>query len=550
MRAGTLARNAARGAANATSDLLMRWGRRGPGDNSNASDSTGSSANEQQPFASAAARLGLTTPSAAATTAAAAAAAAAAADVSGTNNSSRPLPADLFGGLASGLSPDAAAAALAAGANAAANATAAALPQVPPSSRDFFDRLRSNSSTRRRRRGVGNGSNSSMSVSAAAALRSNSTNAASGGDNDEDNNPFAAAADALSDAAPPPPLVGASTTPAAPGQLPHLAFAGSGALFLFYAGVSEGLVEKGLFQPGISRTSAISGGALVATLVSSGMNPRKILEYYEDSTIVCNMTLPERWSAPPNTPVQAVSSLRSASKDCLRTAVWPGDSVANAVLRYVTPESIANISRTTQIWGTEISPYLYYAQRSAPLGPYRDVDDLALKIKASCGKFFFFFFFRSHVLGKNALTFFFKNLDTNPLLSLAAIPCFTTPYTYLEVDGRPYVDGGCEFVCFLIVFSFFSLSPYFFLISHRDLDSRPFRKSPQKRKSINIVVSASTNQLCVNATADSPCVTVSGAFFVLFHFLSRFRFVSSLSRAPCSFLFLSFPFLSFPFLSF
>ena len=173
MRAGTLARNAARGAANATSDLLMRWGRRGPGDNSNASDSTGSIANEQQPFASAAARLGLTTPSAAAaaTTAAAAAAAAAAADVSGTNNSSRPLPADLFGGLASGLSPDAAAAALAAGANAAANATAAALPQVPPSSRDFFDRLRSNSSTRRRRRGVGNGSSSSMSVSAAAALR-------------------------------------------------------------------------------------------------------------------------------------------------------------------------------------------------------------------------------------------------------------------------------------------------------------------------------------------------------------------------------------------
>jgi len=451
-RAGTAARSAAAGAANATSDLLRRGrlgvgGEGGRGGGSNGSDIAGMSAT----------------------------------DATGAANSSRPLPQDLFGGLSHGLSPDAAAAALAARANAAAagsDAVGSSPPGVPlppgPSPRDLFGnltgRLRSSSSSssngtsRGRRRGATRPFSNSTSIEAAAAsaaadgaaLGSNSTN---DGDVTSNGNPFAdaanAAADAFADAAPPPnPIVGTSTTPAGSGQLPQLAFAGGGALFLFYAGVAEGLAQKGLFVPGVSKVSGFSGGALAAAVIASGADPRRLLESYDDLSLFCNVTLPDGWNAPPRTPLQAAATLRSSWEDCVGTATWPINAIGTAVRKTVAPESVANVSKTATLWASEVSPYFYYAQRSAPLGDFRDVEDVAQKVMAS-----------------------------------SAVPCAVTPRTYHEIDGRPYIDGG---------------------------------------------YTTSTNQLCIGATEESPCVTVSGAIFVFFCLLVVFLIFSFLFQI-CSF---------------
>lgn len=152
----------------------------------------------------------------------------------------------------------------------------------------------------------------------------------------------------------------------------------------------------------------------------------------------------------------------------------------------------------------------------------------------------FFFFFDVTCLEKTR-SLFLKNLDTNPLLSLAAIPCFTTPYTYLEVDGRPYVDGGCEFVCFSIVFCFFSLSLFF-------LDF-----SPRSRLSTFSKITAKTQ---INKSRsqrfDKSAMYQRDSRFPLRHGLRCvFRFVSfSFAFSFCFITFACSLFLSFPFLSF
>lgn len=74
-----------------------------------------------------------------------------------------------------------------------------------------------------------------------------------------------------------------------------MAFGGSGALFIFYAGVAEGLIEKGLLVPGVSNISGLSGGALTAAIVSAGVPPRRLLDIYRESSLFCNGTLPDRW---------------------------------------------------------------------------------------------------------------------------------------------------------------------------------------------------------------------------------------------------------------
>ena len=102
-------------------------------------------------------------------------------------------------------------------------------------------------------------------------------------------------------------------------------------------------------------------------------------------------------------------------------------------MKYFPPAALANVSATVQVWASEVSPLLYYAQRSWPLAPFSSVRDLADKVLAS-----------------------------------SAVPCAVTPETYREVGGRAYIDGG---------------------------------------------FTASTNQLCINATAASPCVTVSATHF-------------------------------------
>ena len=105
----------------------------------------------------------------------------------------------------------------------------------------------------------------------------------------------------------------------------------------------------------------------------------------------------------------------------------------DAILKHFPPAALANVSATTQIWASEVSPLFYYAQRAWPMAPYKSVQDLADKVLAS-----------------------------------SAVPCAIMPETYREVDGRAYIDGG---------------------------------------------FTASTNQLCINATDTSPCVTIAATHF-------------------------------------
>ena len=274
--------------------------------------------------------------------------------------------------------------------------------------------------------------------------------------------------------------------------LPFLAFGGSGALLIFYAGVAEGLIEKGLLVPGVSKMSGFSGGAMAATVFAAGVTPRRMLEAYREETLFCNGTLPDRWWQKPVW--EAKAALRNYADECMKTAKWPLDVVGvrrkffsiflgfllvgerrgffeggkrseqesfkkktqifnnnkkkkkklqkqqqkkkkkqdlNAKL--VPPEALANVSATVQVWASEVSPLFYYAQRSWPMGPYKSVQDLADKVSAS-----------------------------------STLPCAITPLTSREVGGRAYIDGG---------------------------------------------FTTSTNQLCINATEASPCVTISATHF-------------------------------------
>ena len=77
--------------------------------------------------------------------------------------------------------------------------------------------------------------------------------------------------------------------------LPQIGFLGSGGLFIFYAGVAEGLIEKGLLVPGQSLLAGISGGSLVSSVVAAGVPPIRLLEYYDSQPLYCEATLPNNW---------------------------------------------------------------------------------------------------------------------------------------------------------------------------------------------------------------------------------------------------------------
>lgn len=104
-----------------------------------------------------------------------------------------------------------------------------------------------------------------------------------------------------------------------------IAFGGSGALFIFYAGVAEGLMQKGLLVPGASKLSGFSGGALAAVLIAAGVPPRKMLDIYRESSIFCNGTLPDKWWQ--RNPLEAKAALRAYADECFKTARWPLDVV-------------------------------------------------------------------------------------------------------------------------------------------------------------------------------------------------------------------------------
>jgi hypothetical protein len=56
--------------------------------------------------------------------------------------------------------------------------------------------------------------------------------------------------------------------------LPTIAFTGSAGLFIFYAGVAQGLIEKGLLVPGVSKMTGLSGGAITSAVVGGSVADR------------------------------------------------------------------------------------------------------------------------------------------------------------------------------------------------------------------------------------------------------------------------------------
>ena len=137
-------------------------------------------------------------------------------------------------------------------------------------------------------------------------------------------------------------LVVPETTIALPGPqgpylpssgLPTVAFTGSAGLFIFYAGVAQGLIEKGLLVPGVSKMTGLSGGAITSAVVAAGVPPAALLASYDESPIFCNATLPDDWAT--RGEPRAKESLARFATTCLRTAEWPLKRVAETMRKLI-----------------------------------------------------------------------------------------------------------------------------------------------------------------------------------------------------------------------
>ena len=163
--------------------------------------------------------------------------------------------------------------------------------------------------------------------------------------------------------------------------LPTIAFTGSAGLFIFYAGVAQGLIEAGLLVPGVSKMAGLSGGAITSAVVAAGVPPADLLASYDDSPIFCNATLPDDWAS--RGEQRAKESLARFATTCLRTAEWPLSRVAASVRKLIPAEAVPVVSKTVQIFASQINPLDYRARVSSPMGPYSSKEDLIDKISAS-----------------------------------------------------------------------------------------------------------------------------------------------------------------------
>lgn len=163
--------------------------------------------------------------------------------------------------------------------------------------------------------------------------------------------------------------------------LPTIAFTGSAGLFIFYAGVAQGLIEKGLLVPGVSKMTGLSGGAITSAVVAAGVPPAALLASYDDSPIFCNATLPDDWAT--GGEPRAKESLARFAATCLRTAEWPLNRVAASMRKLIPAAAVPVISETVQIFASQINPLDYRARVSSPMGPYSSKEDLIAKIGAS-----------------------------------------------------------------------------------------------------------------------------------------------------------------------
>lgn len=163
--------------------------------------------------------------------------------------------------------------------------------------------------------------------------------------------------------------------------LPTVAFTGSAGLFIFYAGVAQGLIESGLLVPGVSKMAGLSGGAITSAVVAAGVPPAALLASYDESPIFCNATLPDDWST--RGEQRAEELLARFATTCLRTADWPLNRVADAMRKLIPAAAVPVVSKTVQIFASQINPLDYRARVSSRMGPYSSKEDLVTKISAS-----------------------------------------------------------------------------------------------------------------------------------------------------------------------
>lgn len=176
-----------------------------------------------------------------------------------------------------------------------------------------------------------------------------------------------------------PPVLRSPSSP--PENLPTVAFTGSAGLFIFYAGVAQGLIEAGLLVPGVSAMAGLSGGAITAAAVAAGVAPAALLSSYDESPIFCDAALPDDWATGGET--RAGELLARFAARCLRTAEWPLRRVADSMRRLIPAEKVADVSRTVQIFASQVNPLDYRSRVASPMGPYSSKEDLVQKISAS-----------------------------------------------------------------------------------------------------------------------------------------------------------------------
>ena len=216
--------------------------------------------------------------------------------------------------------------------------------------------------------------------------------------------------------------------------LPTIALSGSGPLFIFYAGVCQELIDKKLLVPGVSKMAGISGGAIAAAVVAAGAPPLALLDAYDaEQGLYCNSTMPENWPRSRGNDYKgATHDIKAFVANCVMTAEWPLERVKNA-LRRLLPTDVSAVSATFQVVASQINPLSFKLKVAWPLGPYSSKEDLIDKVAAS-----------------------------------SMLPCLLSGTSFLEIAGRPYIDGA---------------------------------------------FTANFNQLCVNATSTNPCLSASALHY-------------------------------------
>ena len=180
--------------------------------------------------------------------------------------------------------------------------------------------------------------------------------------------------------------------------------------------------------------AGISGGAIAASVVASGAPPLALLGAYDaEPGLYCNSTLTENWPRSRGIDYKGTTrDVKAFVANCGVTVDWPLDRVKKA-LQALLPTDVSAISSTVQVIASQVNPLSFKLKAAWPLGPFSSKEDLIDKVGAS-----------------------------------SLLPCLLTGTCFVEIDGRPYRDGG---------------------------------------------FTASFNQLCVKATATNPCVCSSALHY-------------------------------------